>query len=233
MRDIARTGALLLAGLVLACSGPAAAPPNPTTVLRQAGQAMGGLHSVAADVKFGSGVAVGGLTLSSATTKVQVPGESDTTIKVKQGDFLVDLRVVTTGGHIYLRLPFSQFTEVTPAQAKEVPDLSQLFDPKSGLAAALPEGTNTRYLGTEQVGGVDTDKISTTYTADQVGQLLGGVAKPAGDVQATIWVGQSDHYVRRVTLNGPLLEAGKNVQVEVDLHDFNQPVSIATPSPIA
>ena len=233
MRHIARPGALLLAGLVLACSGPASPAPDPTTVLRQAGQAMGSLHSVAADVKFGSGIVVGGLTLSSATTKVQVPGQSDTVIKVKQGDFLVDLRVVTTGGHIYLRLPFSQFTEVTPDQAKEVPDLSHLFDPKAGLAAALPAGSSTRYLGTEQVGGVDTDKVSTTYSADQVAQLLGGVVKPAGDVQATIWVGRSDHYVRRVNLSGPLLEAGKDVGVEVDLHDFNQPVTIATPSPAA
>ena len=234
MRDIARTGALLLAGLVLACSGPASsAAPNPTAVLRQAGQAMGTLHSVAADVKFGPGIVVQGLTLSSASTKVAVPGQSDTVIKVQQGDFLVDLRVVTTGGHIYLRLPFSQFTEVTAEQAKELPDLSQLFDPKSGLPAALPAGTNTRYLGTEQIAGMDTDKVGTTYSADQVGQLLGGVVKPAGDVHATIWVGRSDHYVRRVSLNGPLLEAGKNVTVEVALHDFNQPVTIATPSPAA
>jgi hypothetical protein len=233
MRELARSGALLLAGLVLACSGTASTPPDPATVLRQAGQAMAGLHSVAADVQFGSGITIQGLTLSSATTKVAVPGQSDTVIKVKQGDFLVDLRVVTTGGHVYLRLPFSQFTEVTPEQAKEVPDLSQLFDPKSGLPAALPAGKDTRYLGTEQVAGVETDKVSTTYTADQVGQLLGGVVKPAGDVQATIWVGRSDHYVRRVTLNGPLLEAGKDVKVEVDLHDFNQPVTIATPSPAA
>ena len=233
MRDLARAGALLLAALVLACSGTASPAPDPTNVLRQAGQAMAGLHSVAADVKFGPGIAIQGLTLSSATTKVQVPGESDTVIKVKQGDFLVDLRVVTTGGHIYLRLPFSQFTEVTPEQAKELPDLSKLFDPKSGLPAALPSGTNTHYLGSEQIAGVDTDKISTTYSADQVSQLLGGVVKPAGDVQATIWVGRSDHYVRRVNLNGPLLEAGKSVQVAVDLHDFNQPVTITTPSPAA
>jgi len=233
MRDLARAGALLLAALVLACSGTASPAPDPTNVLRQAGQAMAGLHSVAADVKFGPGIAIQGLTLSSATTKVQVPGESVTVIKVKQGDFLVDLRVVTTGGHIYLRLPFSQFTEVTPEQAKELPDLSKLFDPKSGLPAALPSGTNTRYLGSEQIAGVDTDKISTTYSADQVSQLLGGVVKPAGDVQATIWVGRSDHYVRRVNLNGPLLEAGKSVQVAVDLHDFNQPVTITTPSPAA
>src|SRR5262245_37223153 len=96
MRDIARCVALLVAGLVLACSSPGStAAPNPETVLRQAGQALGGLHTVAADVKFGSGIVVAGLTLSSATTKVAVPGQSDTVIKVKQGDFLVDLRVVT------------------------------------------------------------------------------------------------------------------------------------------
>jgi hypothetical protein len=233
MRDIARPVALLLAGLVLGCSGPGSSPPNPTTVLRQAGQAMGRLHTVAADVKFGAGIVVSGLTLSSATTTVEIPGQSDTVIKVKQGDFLVDLRVVTTGGHVYLRLPFSQFTDVTSTEASRVPNLAQLFDPKSGLPATLPEGRNARYLGSQQVGGVNTDEVSTTYSADQVGQLLGGTVKPAGDVQATIWVGQSDHYPRQVNLNGPLLVAGKNVQVEVDLHDFNKPVTIATPSPAA
>jgi hypothetical protein len=192
---------------------------------------MAGLHSVSADVKFGPGIVLQGLTLSSATTRVQLPGQSDTVFKVKQGDFLVDLRVVTTGGHVFLRLPFSQLTELTAAQAQEVPDLSQLFDQKSGLGALLPTGKNTRSQGSEQVAGEDSDKVSTTYTAEQVGQLLGGAAKPAGDVQATIWASRSDHYVRRVILNGPLLEAGKAVQVQVDLHDFNQPVTITTPSP--
>jgi hypothetical protein len=230
MRDIARAVALLLAGTVLACSAPGATPPNPTAVLRQAGQAMSGVHSLGADVTFGSGVVVQGLTLSSATTQVQLPGEYDTVFKVKQGDFLVDLRVVSTGGHLYVRLPFSQFTEATPDEARAVPDLTRLFDAKSGLPALLPAGTNTRYLGSEQVSGVNADKVATTYTADQIGQLLGGDIKPAGDVQATIWVSTSDHYVRRVVLSGPLLQAGKNVQVQVDLHDFNKPVTIATPA---
>src|SRR5215472_14110908 len=219
-----------LAGIAVACSGPGAAAPNPTTVLRQAAQAMSTLHSVAADVTFGPGVSVQGLTLSSATTRLQLPDQSDTVLKVKQGDFLVDVRVVTTGGHVYLRLPFSQFTEVTPDEAREVPDLSQLFNPQTGLSAVLPSGSDTRYLGTEQVGGVGADKVATTYTADQVGRLLGGSLQPAGDVQATIWVGTSDHYVRRVVLSGPLLQAGKNVDVQVDLHDFNKPVTIATPT---
>src|SRR2546423_308082 len=122
MRDIARSTALLLAAVVLACSGPSGQTPQPTTVLRQPGQAMANLHSVSADVKFGPGVVLQGLTLSSATAKLQLPGQSDTVFKVKQGDFLVDLRVVTTGGHVYLRLPFSQLTEVSADDARDIPD---------------------------------------------------------------------------------------------------------------
>jgi hypothetical protein len=228
MRLFSRSAAPLLAALVLACSGPGTPPPEPTSVLRQAGQAMAALHSVSADVRFGPGVQLQGLTLSSAATRIQLPAESDTVFKVKQGDFLVDLRVVTTSGHVFLRLPFSKFTELSPDQAKEVPDLAQLFNRQSGLPAVLSAGKDPRYLGTEQIAGTDTDKVGTTYTADQIGSLLG--VKPAGDVQATVWAGRSDHLVRRVLLSGPLLEAGKNVQAEVDFHDFNQPVAISTPA---
>ncbi len=196
-------------------------------MLRQAGQSMSSLHSVSVDVKFGPGVELQGLTLSSASSKIQLPGGSDTVFKVKQGDFLVDLRVVTTPGHVFVRLPFSRFTELSPDQAKEVPDLAQLFDGRSGLPAVLAAGQDPKYLGTEQVAGVDCDKVITTFAADQVASLLN--AKPAGDVKATIWAGRSDHLVRQVTLKGPLLEAGKDVQANVDFHDFNQPVAIATP----
>lgn len=215
-------------GILVACSNEASRPPTAAAVLGDAGRAMAGLHSVSADVKFGPGITLQGLTLSSATSKIQLPSDSDTVFKVKQGDFLLDLRVVTTGGHVYLRLPFSGFTEATPEQAKEVPNLSGLFDRSNGLPAILSRGQDQRYLGTEQVAGVTCDKVSSTYTADQVGQILS--IKPAGEVRTTVWAGQSDHYVRKVTLSGPLLEAGKVVQVEIDLHDFNQPVSIPTPT---
>jgi len=231
MREIiARSGALAVTGIVLACSSASSQPSDPTAVLRQAAQAMAGLRSVSADVKFGPGITVEGLALSSASSKIQLPGESDSVFKVKQGDFLLDLRVVTTAGHVYVRLPFASFTEVPPAQAKQIPDITTLFDAHSGLPAVLSAGKDNKYLGMEKLDGVDSDKVGTTYTADQLGQLLGGI-KPAGDVKATIWAGHTDHYVRKVVLSGPLVEAGKVVQVEVQLRAFNQPVVISTPSP--
>jgi hypothetical protein len=223
----ARMG-LLLASLVIACSGPGAPAPDPVTVLRQAGQSLSQLHSVKADVKFGPGIAIQDLTLSAASSQIQLPDQSDTLFKVKQGDFLVDVRVVTMGGHLYLRLPFSRFTEVPPDQVAEIPDVSKLLDRQSGLPAVLPAGKSVQYLGVEQVASTDCDKIGVTYSPAQVGQLLGAV-KPAGDIRTTVWVGRSDHYLRRAILSGPLMEAGKDVQVEVDLHDFNQPVTITKP----
>jgi len=231
MRELlTRLAAMATAATLLGCSSStSSAPADPSTVLRQAADAMAGIHSVIADVKFGPGITLAGVSLSSATSKIQLPRNSDSTFKVKQGDFLIDLRVVTTGGHVYLKLPFASFTEVTPGEAKEIPDVSSLFDPHSGLPAVLAAGKEPRSLGTEPVAGVDCNKVSTTYTADQLGQLLAGI-KPAGDVQTTIWVGRSDHLIRKVVLSGPLLEAAKVVQLEVELHGFNQPVVIATPS---
>jgi lipoprotein LprG len=217
--------------LAAACSGPAASQPDPARVLRDAGHAMAGLKSVKADAKFGPGVSLQGLTLTAASSSLQLPDQSDTTFKVKQGDFLVDVRVVTSGGHVYLRLPFSRFSELTPEQAAEIPNLARLFDPQTGLASVLAAGRSPSYQGGEKVANVGCDRVAATYTAAQVGQLLG--VKPAGDVRATIWAGQSDHMVRRVTLSGPLLQAGKDVQVQVDLHDFNLPVTITPPPSVA
>jgi LppX_LprAFG lipoprotein len=224
------SGALtVLAALLLAaCSGPGASQPDPARVLRDAGQATATVKSVKADTTFGPGVTLQGLSLTTASSSIQLPDQSDTTFKVKQGDFLVDVRVVTAAGHVYLRLPFSRFTELSDSQAAEIPNLSRLFDPQTGLPSVLPTGKNSSYQGTEKVGDSQCDKVATTYTAAEVGKLLG--VTPAGPVNATIWAGQSDHMVRRVVLMGPLLQAGKNVRVQVDLHDFNKPVTITAPS---
>lgn len=227
MRETAYSLALLLTLLVAACT-PGASETDPRTVLRQAGEALAGVNSVAADVRFQPGITYEGLTVTSATTRVRMPSDSDTALKVKQGDLLVEVRVVATGGRVYLKLPFSRFQDVT-SDVGQVPDVSRLLNRQSGLAAIMASGRDSRYLGTERMGGVDCDKVSTTYTAQQIGQVLSGV-QPAGDVSATVWVGRSDHLLRRVVLKGPLVEAGKDVEVQADLHDFNQPVTITQPS---
>jgi hypothetical protein len=223
-----RRACALLGLFVFACT--TGSPPNPATLLRDSANAMARLKTVSADVKFTAGkVTLQGFTLDSASTRVRVSGDSDTLFKVKQGDFLVNVRVLTVGGKVYIQLPFSALTELTAEQAKEVPDLSRLFDSQHGLPAVIPEGRSPQLQGSEQVASVDCHKVATTYTADQVASLLGAF-RPGGDVAAVIWIGQSDRLIRKVTLTGPFEEGGGNATVQVLLHDFNAPVQIATPA---
>jgi hypothetical protein len=225
-----RLGSLLL---VFGLAGCAFGSSNPDgqSVLRSAGQALASVHSVSADVKFGPGIAVQGLTLSSATAKIAVPASSDAIFKVRQGDFLVDVRVVTVGGAGYIQLPFSKFTQLTAAQSAELPNLAMLFDPTHGLPVVMASGSAARWEASEKMGGVDSDRVSAVYSPDQIGSVLASsAARPAASVKAVWWVGSSDHLVRRVVLTGPLLGPAKDVSVDITLHDFNAPVTIVAPA---
>jgi LppX_LprAFG lipoprotein len=212
-----------------ACGGLQA--EDPAQVLRDAGAAMAKLNTVSATLKFTKGtISFQGYVLTSATAAVRLPADSDTTYKVKYQDVLIGLEVVITSGHVYLRPPFSGFTEVTGKTAAEVPDLAKLFDGKTGLPAMIPAGHSPTSIGTEKVGDVDSYKVGATYTAAQVAKLLPQLSS-TGDVAATIWVGGSDHLIRKALLSGPFGDGGTASTVEIDLSAFNGAVAIASPTP--
>src|SRR5487761_141900 len=230
-----RPRATVLAALAMAlvtltaCGGLQAEDPG--QVLKDAGAAMAKLTTVNASLKFTKGtISFQGYVLTSATAAIRLPADSDTVYKVKYQDLLIGLEVVITGGHVYLRPPFSGFTAVTGKTAAEVPDLAKLFDAKTGLPAMIPAGQNLTYIGSEKVGGVDSYKIGATYTAAQIARLLPELSS-TGDVAATIWVGGSDHLIRKAVLSGPFGNGGTASTVEIDLSAFNTTVAIASPSP--
>jgi len=221
---------LVLITLLLAACSAGSTPADPAVELRQAAAALGKVQSVTADVKFGAGVTFQGFTLDSASSKIKLPSASDTLIKIKQQDFLVDLEVISVDGHVYFKAPFSRFVEISPQEAAALPDLSALLDAQKGLPAVMAAGRSPHLDGPDKVGGVDCDRISTSYSADQVAQVLGGGLKPAGDIAATLWVAQSDHLLRRVKLSGELVAAGQTSSADVTLHDFNAPLNITAPA---
>jgi hypothetical protein len=232
---VTRPKAALVAALAVAtvalnaCGGLQA--ENPGQVLRDAGAAMAKLSTVNATLKFTQGtISFQGYVLTSATAAVRLPADSDTIYKVKYQDLLVGLEVVITGGRVYLRPPFSGFTVVTGKIAAEVPDLAKLFDSKTGLPAMIPAGQNLTYIGSEKVGDVDSHKIGATYSSAQIAKLLPELSS-TGDVAATIWVGGSDHLIRKAVLSGPFGDGGTASSVEIDLSGFNTNVAIASPSP--
>lgn len=229
-----RYSVLALAVFAAACSlGQPSA--DPATVLRQAGPALASLHSVAVDLKFGQGAEFQGITLVSATSKLKLPDESDTTLKAQQSkDSLIELRLVTFGSDVYVQAPFIGFTQLSGSEAAAVPQLSRLFDASSGLPALLPAGKQPDLLGSASVDGVDCWQVRAVYTPDRVAAAVPPL-KPSGSVTATLWVGKSDHRLRKAHLAGPLYgsSGSSSSTLDVHLHDFNAAFQIARPSPAA
>lgn len=219
---------LLIAGVLGACGG--LQPEDPALALKQGGAALGSVHTVTALLKVTKGtITFQGFSLVSASAGVRLPDASDTTYTVRDKDIQIGFEVVILGGHVYLKPPLVRFTELTPQQAGEIPDLARMFDPSSGMPAVIPAGRDPKYLGAEQVDGVDSHKVSATYTADQIKGVLPQLSS-TGDVTATVWVGGSDHYIRKAVLSGKFGDGGTDSTVEVDLSGFNGTVTIASPA---
>jgi hypothetical protein len=68
------------------------------------------------------------------------------------------------------------------------------------------------------------------YSAAQIAKLLPQLTS-TGDVAATIWVGGSDHLIRKAVLSGSFGDGGTASSVEIDLSAFNGAVAIASPTP--
>jgi len=229
---VKRTVAAFAALLVMsACGGDQSPAVDAAKVLRDGAAAMAHLSTVSATLKLNKGtVSIKGFALVSARTSVRLPADSDTTYTVKQQDFLFSLQVVISGGHVYLHAPFSAFQEQTGASATAFPDMAKLFDSATGLPAVIPAGASPKYVSTDQVDGKSAYQVSTSYTPEQVHGLLSELTS-SGPVAAHVWVGTSDHLIRKAVLDGAFGDGGKEAAVEVDITGFDTAISISSPTP--
>jgi hypothetical protein len=218
--------------LVLFASCGGLKPEDPAQALREGGAAMAMLKTVSSNLKFTKGaISFRGFALVSAKAALRLPTDSDTVYTVRQQDYQIALEVIIAGGHIYLHLPFSGYNELTGKDATDIPDLAKLFDSSNGLPAIIPAGRNPKYLAAEQVQGVDSHKVEATYSATQIHSMLPQL-NSSGDVEAVIWIGGSDHLIRKAVLSGPFGDNGSPSSVEVDLSGFNGGVTISSPPPL-
>jgi LppX/LprAFG-like lipoprotein len=223
----------VLAFALLAACGGGSPPPSvdAAKALREGAAAMAQLKTVSATLKMTKGtVSLQGFALVGAKTAVRLPSESDTTYTVKEQDISFSLEVVITGGHVYVHLPLSTLQEASASEAAVFPDMARLFDAGTGLPAVVPAGSNPRYVSTDQVGGQAAYQVSTTYSPDQIRSLLPQLSS-SGPVAARVWVGVTDHQIRKAVLDGAFGDNGKEAAVEVDITGFDAPVAITSPSP--
>lgn len=226
--NVARS--IVAACLLVICACGGLQPEDPGLALRQGASATAHLKTVTATLKVTKGtITFQGFALVSATAAIRLPDESDTLYLVRQQDVQLGLEVVILSGHVFLKPPLLRFEPLPAAQAADIPDLARLFDLGTGLPAVIPQGSNPKYLGAEAVDSVDSHKVQATYGAALVRGMLPQLSSQS-DVTATVWVGGSDHYIRRAVLTGNFGDGGASATVEVDLKGFDGSVTIASPA---
>ena len=222
-------GASLVAVVVLLTGCGGLQPEDPGLALKQGASAIAGLKTVTATLKVTKGtISFQGFALVSATAAIRLPDVSDTVYLVREQDLQIGLEVVIIQGHVFLKPPLLRFEPLTAEQATDIPDLARLFDTQTGLPAVIPQGRSPKYLGAEIIDNVDSHRVEATYTGEQVKGMLAQLSAQ-GDVAAVIWVGGSDHYIRKAVLTGKFGDNGADATVEVDLKGFNGSVTIASP----
>ena len=230
MNRHAALAAVAMMAVLAACGGGGLQPEDPALALRQGGAATATLKTVTATMKVTKGtISFQGFALVAATAAIRMPDQSDTTYTVRQQDVQLRLQVVILGAHVYLKPPLLRFSELTPQQAASIPNLAKLFDPATGLATVIPTGRDPKYQAVDTVDGVESHRVSATYSADQITGMLPQLSS-LSDVSAVIWIGGSDHFIRKATLSGKFGDNGTDCTVEVDLSGFNGSANITSPA---
>jgi hypothetical protein len=214
---------------VAGCGNTQQQQADASKVLSAAARSTAAVRSVQVDLKFGPGFQIGGVDLISAKGKFKAPADSDIVAKTRTGQAFLEPELLTAGGKIYIKLiQLEAFRELPASDAQQYPNVARLLDKDHGLAPSIARGRNAKVVGSEQVDGADCDRVAATYGPDELNQALAPVHL-SGDISVLLWIDKSDHFVRKVRLEGQLFAAGKNTFVEAHLHDYNRPVDIPSP----
>src|SRR5947208_9161582 len=145
----------LAAGLAIvislsACGTP---PPDATTLLKQSSQRMLGLKGFHFQMQI-SGFTGPDVPVQSAQGDAHPPA-LHARVNLKEGGILLEVEVIFAAGNIYLKSFTGGWQQLTPDQVAQFFDASTLFDPQSGLFAAMRDTTSLSRGNSEKISGPD------------------------------------------------------------------------------
>lgn len=219
---VAVTTALSLAG----CSDDSDDGPAPESVLATAKDELDRTSGVTLSLATEAlpdgveGVVEANGTLTSAPA-------FDGVLKARANNLTADVPVVSVGGVVYAKLPFStKFAEINPADYG-APDPALLMDSDVGLTAWLTEATDLE-TGDKVRDG---DTVLTEYTGTLPGEVVARTIPSAdedADFPATFSVAD-DGRLQSVDVSGPFYGPEGEVDYTVDITDYDVEADIRRP----
>lgn len=219
---ILSAGVVVILGLS-ACGSP---PPNATTLLRQSSQRMLGLKGFHFQLNI-SGATGSDEPVQSAQGDAHVP-DLHAKVNLVEGGVLLEVEVIFAANNIYLKSFTGGWQQLTPEQIAAFFDARTLFDPQSGLFAAMRD-TTAPYTGkVETVNGHDTYPIDGVVAATRVHQLL-TLIRDQGSYHVTYWIENSTADLWRARLTGDLFDPSKSATITFDFSNHDHAISISPP----
>jgi len=156
------------------------------------------------------------------------PPDLQANVNLKEGGLLLEVQVVFAEGGVYLKSFTGGFQKLTDEQLAQFFDARTLFDPNSGLFAAMRD-TSAPSLGQrETVSGHDTYPVSGTVSAARMHQLLTPI-RSDGSYHVTYWIEPDNADLWRARMTGDLFDAAKASTITFDFSNHDHPVSISPP----
>lgn len=173
----------------------------------------------------GSTPIVNGINMRTAEGDIVKPDKLQATVggTITSGQSL-SVKVIGIGQNLWINLVGSKYTELPGGGA------SAILDPTTGVTKAIAGAKNPHIAGQATINGVQTTEVDGTVDAGDL-TALDDQAQAGKQVNGRIWIGNADHQVYRLRLEGPLNDQEPaNIARQIDLSKFNETVDIQPPS---
>lgn len=151
----------------------------------------------------------------------------DGSLKVLVNELTVDVPVVSVGGKVFAKLPFtSKYAEVDPGDYG-APDPALLMDPSSGISSWLTAAEEVK----EGEAVRDGRTVLTSYTATVPGAAVAATI-PSADEGGTFEVSfhlDEDDRLRSADISGPFYGEGGEVDYALEVTAYNVERDITRP----
>lgn len=169
--------------------------------------------------------AVAGLSLTFAEGDLVVPDRLRADVAGSLSGVSLTSELVIVGDRDFLKDPFRGEWRTFEVGTSPV----AFFDPAKGVLAVIEGAQELSQLASEEVGGADSYRLRGKVPVSAITPILGN---PPSErlVDVELWIGTEDLLLRRIRLEGPVLEGDpEDVVRTVELSEFDEPVEIEPP----
>jgi len=218
---VAGVGAVLL---LVACGASA---PDAKSLLDASSHHMLALKGFTFQMQFAGYTA--DVPVQSASGDAHPP-DLQAKVDLKEASVLLEVEVVFAGGNIYLKSFTGGWQQLSQAEVAQFFDATSLFDPQSGLFAAMQDTQSPSRHTMETVNGHDTYPVEGVVPAARMHELL-SLIRDQGSYNVTYWIESPSNNLWRARLSGRLFDPTRDATITFDFSNHDQLVSI-TPPPL-